>query len=56
MVKKMRETWMKMIPKVFKVVKNESNAGLIALYEECLTCTSEGAVAICIICVFYSCS
>ena len=47
MVKRMRETWMEMIPKVFEVAKNESNAGLKALYEECLTCTSEG-IAICI--------
>ena len=42
MVKQMRETWMEMIPKVFEVAKNESNVGLKALYEECLTCTSEG--------------
>ena len=42
MVKQMREIWMEMIPKVFEVAKNESNAGLKALYEECMTCTSEG--------------
>ena len=41
MVKQMRETWMEMIPQVFEVAKNESNAGLKALYEECLTYTSE---------------
>ena len=42
----MWETWMKLISKIFEVVKNEPNAGLKALYEEYLTCTSEGAVAI----------
>ena len=42
MVKQMREIWMEMIPKVFEVAKNESNAGLKALYEESMTCTSEG--------------
>ena len=49
MVKQMREIWMEMIPKVFEVAKNESNAGLKALYEECMTCTSEGvAIYTCI--------
>ena len=33
-----------MIPKVFEVAKNESNVGLKVLYEECLTCTTQGAV------------
>ena len=35
-------TWIEMIPKVFEIAKNESNAELKALYEDCLTCTSEG--------------
>ena len=52
MVKQIREIWMEMIPKVFEVAKNESNAGLKALYEESMTCTSEGVATYTCICKY----
>ena len=44
MIKDIRETWSEMVPKIFDVTKHESNAKLRSLYEESITCTSEGMV------------
>ena len=43
-IKDIRETWSEMVPKFFDVTKHESNAKLKSLYEESITCTSEGMV------------
>ena len=50
---------MEIIPKIFEVAKSEPNAGLKALYEECITCTSEGnymlyVIATMCMCALYS--
>ena len=37
-----RDIWLETKPKIFDVTKVESNAKLRSLYEESITCTSEG--------------
>ena len=44
MIKDIREVWSEMVLKIFDVTKHESNAKLKSLYEESITCTSEGMV------------
>lgn len=41
-IKDIKEMWSEMVPKIFDATKNESNAKLKSLYEESITCTSEG--------------
>ena len=43
-IKDIKEIWLETIPKIFDVTKNESNTKLKPLYEESITCTSEGMV------------
>ena len=41
-IKDIKEIWLETIPKIFDITKIESNAKLQSLYEESVTCTSEG--------------
>ena len=41
-IKDIKEIWFETIPKIFGITKFKSNAKLRSLYEEGITCTSEG--------------
>ena len=58
-IRDIKEIWFETIPKIFNIIKLELNAKLRSLYEESVTCTSEGITIIILIvnhlhaCIWY---